>query len=1117
MAALSSVMATAGAGLLESPPSNVGVSFIMPTALGNAVTAFNKVTIINNLQTVWNSAEELVLANSMSYSTLLQLTQLGSNTFPAVTGTIPTPYTPGDLVAPGIVTPWDSSVPYVIGDQVSYQKNIYIATANSQNKTPTDVAYWKLNLTYYSIASIVGIDANAIMGNGDQSKFCGTFMSAQGYISQANATINSVKNSDVLAQDFGTVNGGMDNLTTGGLNQVSSNIQLLAADLKNLGRLFDTSKLAYLGLPGELLAQIARVSNGILPSVSQLLLTAGITTQQISSLSSGNNTLDAAAEKTAYGVMLKITGTVLDQVKAILKVTTTGITNMAQLLDPMMIMPTSYKTLLCPTSNGLLPIYVASSNVYASNQNLIPTIENAGVQAYSGGGSTNDYNTLKLIIPASQALANKAFAQALQQVKNITATNLPALSTAMLTVESNAGLSAVNSLTTPIPSTVLTAYQQQLGKGSGPNGTLVLKDIIGMAYDPTFASNLSSIATSVSKLTVTSLTAVYVNMTATLDGTYGPPTGPIEITSGPAVGTYANINDAFTTGLIPAAESAISTIATANPTSVSATKTSYTTLINELVKEIANQTKAQLDFGGLDSNSTSTTMAFAANLHDFGVDPDASAVLTLLANTSTLAGQCIISSLREGRNIAALQTVGIKLDTQLSDAPTSNSSSTPTGVPWSRTSQAWSKAATLTNLDRNWGLLRSYRGSQIANWGSDGTANQPGTVSVKASGTNVDIVIVDGVIDPAHPEFAVNADGSGGSRVKYYNWYNANITGDPNAGKAYSPPIYTGAANSADDSRHACHVAGTVAGNTQGWAPNANIYNISPQYVNGGVPYLYLYPYILAWHLKKRSQGNTNPTICNNSWYSRYTIPYGSITSVTYRGTVYAGPFTTTQLLNYGITNDGSGNCIVSLQNSTMDSQIQDCINAGIIMVACAGNNDTRLAVSGDTDYNNTLTATGFNGGSPIYYARPPSPISANVICVGAIGAGVTAGGDRKLSYSNCGPRVDLFAPGSYVTSAWLTSSPPSGGGFPNPVPDPRNTAYYIAKDSGTSMASPQTAGILTCQLELNPTLTPAAAMSYITSAAITSQIPDSGGGYSDTFSLQGAPNRYLTLPVGLK
>jgi subtilisin family serine protease len=89
--------------------------------------------------------------------------------------------------------------------------------------------------------------------------------------------------------------------------------------------------------------------------------------------------------------------------------------------------------------------------------------------------------------------------------------------------------------------------------------------------------------------------------------------------------------------------------------------------------------------------------------------------------------------------------------------------------------------------------------------------------------------------------------------------------------------------------------------------------------------------------------------------------------------------------------------------------------------------------------------------------------------------------------------------------------------GFPTPVPDPRNTAYYIAKDSGTSMASPQVAGILACALEQTPTLNQAGALSLITTAAKLNQIPNSGGSYDDLFSLQGAPNRYLTLPDSLK
>jgi hypothetical protein len=268
-----------------------------------------------------------------------------------------------------------------------------------------------------------------------------------------------------------------------------------------------------------------------------------------------------------------------------------------------------------------------------------------------------------------------------------------------------------------------------------------------------------------------------------------------------------------------------------------------------------------------------------------------------------------------------------------------------------------------------------------------------GTVTLTASGNAVDVVIVDGVIDPYHPEFAVRSDGQGGSRVKYFNWYSLNIPGDPMYGNVYNPPITTNAASAADDSRHACHVAGITAGNTQGWAPSANIYNISPQYVTGGVQYAYLYKYILYWHNQKRAAGDMTPTIVNNSWYSRYTIPYGTITSVTYQGSTVAGPFTINQLAAYGINVDANNNAIVALRNAAMDADIQACINAGIIMVACAGNDDTRITTDpSDIDYNNTVTAPGYNSGNPIYYSRGSSPGSAsNVICVGAISSSTAA------------------------------------------------------------------------------------------------------------------------------
>jgi hypothetical protein len=135
---------------------------------------------------------------------------------------------------------------------------------------------------------------------------------------------------------------------------------------------------------------------------------------------------------------------------------------------------------------------------------------------------------------------------------------------------------------------------------------------------------------------------------------------------------------------------------------------------------------------------------------------------------------------------------------------------------YSQTSSDWNKS-TSNNADYlNWGLLRCYEGSQRSNWGSNGTASQTGTINITSTGKNVDVVVCDGFVDPNHPEMAVNPDGSGGTRVVQYNWLLHN---DPQG--TYQYGIYSG-----DSNNHGMHVAGTIAGITQGWAREANIYNM---------------------------------------------------------------------------------------------------------------------------------------------------------------------------------------------------------------------------------------------------------------------------------------------------
>jgi hypothetical protein len=61
-----------------------------------------------------------------------------------------------------------------------------------------------------------------------------------------------------------------------------------------------------------------------------------------------------------YLAMTQVTGSELQQVLDLLRVTTPGITTMADLLNPLKIFPRSFNTLTAPTANGFRGIYINS-------------------------------------------------------------------------------------------------------------------------------------------------------------------------------------------------------------------------------------------------------------------------------------------------------------------------------------------------------------------------------------------------------------------------------------------------------------------------------------------------------------------------------------------------------------------------------------------------------------------------------------------------------------------------------------------------------------------------------------------------------------------------------------
>lgn len=92
-----------------------------------------------------------------------------------------------------------------------------------------------------------------------------------------------------------------------------------------------------------------------------------------------------------------------------------------------------------------------------------------------------------------------------------------------------------------------------------------------------------------------------------------------------------------------------------------------------------------------------------------------------------------------------------------------------------------------------------------------------------------------------------------------------------------------------------------------------------------------------------------------------------------------------------------------------------------------------------------------------------------------AITVGSTTSGDYRSSFSNWGPCVDLFAPGSYITSILNRSG--------------------TGDKSGTSMAAPHVAGVAALLLEEDPGRSPAQVWSAMESAATPGVVISPGPG----------------------
>ena len=613
---LSAVNLIAGAGILGS----IGGIPIAANACALVnISTFNSLAVETQFATVKSTASGILDSN-----TQISLNNLGGNSFPAVTDAVPTAY------------------------------------ISSLGDTPVG-----------GLTGLVSTEINNIMGSGDLGKFQQVLNISEAYVATTNLFINSAVNANNASQNATYVN--QDNTITGGLSQVTEAFRVLGQDLLALGVAIDLADLSNLGSPEALLKQIYSQSTTS-AELNTALLNAGISQTTLNNLSTVGMTDEQ--QKIAYDVMTKITGSTLTQILKILQVTTVGLTTLADLLNPVKAFPKSFNTLTAPTTNGLRAIYINSSG--AINTNLETTLPSYVLYPIQGYQTVrNTYSQLKKIIPQDYALANKALQAGLEQVKSIFDSTIGLIGTASLDLESNKGLNLINALTQPLPTDVYNFYINTYATGSGKNGTLLLSDIIGTAGGWTINTDLPTATNVITTLTSSGAlntltngsTGVFTVMQNTLGNAYGNTDSTITIPGGlPGAGVYSNANVAFSGGLIPAAYSLIGTIVTNNTANVGIANNAWSNIASQLTLEQTNQTAAGLVFGDLIAGQPATGLV--TSLSSYGLDTSeggAGWLLESVANTSTLGGQAIVSSMRESRNQSLLQTAGVQTDIIVDD------------------------------------------------------------------------------------------------------------------------------------------------------------------------------------------------------------------------------------------------------------------------------------------------------------------------------------------------------------------------------------------------------------------------------------------------------------------
>jgi hypothetical protein len=334
----------------------------------------------------------------------------------------------------------------------------------------------------------------------EYKEFLSSFLSAQAFIDYTNQAIMANQNAKTFLDGAYS---NMDDLMSADIYGINLANTLFGADLDNLGKVINLSRIDSFGLPSVLLQTLGQ-NNAVIQDLVLALLSSGLESSEVQGLISGTITTPTVEqEQEIYSAFLMIIGENLEEVLAPLQCTTQGLTSLAELLDVKKLFPNSYQSLTVPKYNSELGLPTNSKTYYPLyiSGGLNEALMTADMNEYVGTQTPNrppniirnrvvNTNNISMpktgfgsylfdILPKQQAVAAGAFSFTMRQVKNIERVDIKKFSRAVKSLENTRNLNLVNGTSKPTNQESIENLQEKEALGTGPYGTYTMSDFFG--------------------------------------------------------------------------------------------------------------------------------------------------------------------------------------------------------------------------------------------------------------------------------------------------------------------------------------------------------------------------------------------------------------------------------------------------------------------------------------------------------------------------------------------------------------------------------------------------------------------------------------------------------------